>query len=63
MVNSRGKVLALLSKLFLNHFEDGGLVLLIESISCQKQMYKLAEFNIFGNGDDVFMMTDIDIDL
>ena len=43
MVNSRGKVLALLSKLFLNHFEDGGLVLLIESISCQKQMYKLAE--------------------
>ena len=63
MVDSRGKVLTLISKFFLNHFKDGGLVLLIESISCQKQVYKLAEFNIFRNGDDVFMMADIDIDL
>ena len=62
MVDSRGKVLALLSKFFLYHFKDRGLILLIESVSCQKQVYKLAEFNIFGNGDYVLMMAYIDID-
>ena len=62
MVDGRGKVLALLPKFFLNHFEDGGLVLLIESVSCQKQLYKLAQLDIFGNGNDVLVMADIDID-
>ena len=55
-------MLALLAKFFLNHFEDGGLVLLTESVSCQKQLYKLAQLDIFGNGNDVLVMADIDID-
>ena len=55
-------MLALLPKFFLNHFEDGGLVLLIEFVSCQKQLYKLAQLDIFGNGNDVLVMADIDID-